>query len=102
MVLVICLAPLHIYIYIYIYIAICTLYIKLCDCVNLCEDVTLCDNVLNLPDDIVTNLPTILEFDIGNNDNSALLEMLLDLYLERKPFLDKVLDYYFPGPKTTL
>ena len=90
MVLVICLAPLHIY----IYIAICTLYIKLCDCVNLCEDVTLCDNVLNLPDDIVTNLPTILEFDIGNNDNSALLE--------RKPFLDKVLDYYFPGPKTTL
>ena len=81
------------YIYIYIYIAICTLYIKLCDCVNLCEDVTLCDNVLNLPDDIVTNLPTILEFDIGKNDNSALLE--------RKSFY-KVLDYYFPGPKTTL
>ena len=79
--------------YIYIYITICTLYIKLCDCVNLCEDVTLCDNVLNLPDDIVTNLPTILEFDIGNNDNSALLE--------RKSFY-KVLDYYFPGPKTTL
>ena len=90
MVLVICLA---LCIYIYIYITICTLYIKLCDCVNLCEDVTLCDNVLNLPDYIVTNLPTILEFDIGNNDNSALLE--------RKPFY-KVLDYYFPGPKTTL